>query len=141
MGLDPAGIERLMDEHFPQARELGWEIVSVGDHAARLRLPIREAHLRPGPSVSGPTLMALADTAMYFALLGAIGPTLLAMTTSLNVNFMRGCAGGVLVADARLLKLGKRLAVGEVGIRAEGAPDLVAHATLTYSVPPSRRGE
>lgn len=135
-GLDAAAIERLMDETFPQSRGLGWVLASVGGGAATVRLPIRDDHLRPGPSVSGPTLMALADTAMFFAVLGEIGPAVLAVTTSLNINFMRGCARGELVAHARLLKLGKRLAVGEVSIRAEGSDDLIAHATLTYSLPP-----
>ncbi len=136
-GLDAAAIERLMDETFPQSRGLGWVLASVGGGAASVRLPIRDDHLRPGPSVSGPTLMALADTAMFFAVLGELGPAVLAVTTSLSINFMRGCARGELVADARLLKLGKRLAVGEVSIRADGSDDLIAHATLTYSLPPA----
>ncbi|MCB9594890.1 MAG: PaaI family thioesterase [Sandaracinaceae bacterium] len=109
---------------------------SVGGGAARLRLPLRDGHLRPGPSVSGPTLMTLADTAIYFALLGELGPTLLAVTTNLNINFMRGCASGEIVADARLLKLGRRLAVGEVSIHPVGSDELIAHATVTYSIPP-----
>ena len=110
----------------------------MGGGSARLRLPIREQHLRPGPTVSGPTLMTLADSAMYFALLGELGPTLLAVTTNLNINFMRGCAEGEIIAAAKILKLGKRLAVGEVSIHPVGSDDLIAHATLTYSIPPAR---
>lgn len=135
-GLSAADIERIVDESFPQARQLGWVIESVGGRAARLRLPIREDHLRPGPSVSGPTMMTLADTAMYFALLGEIGETLLAVTTNLNIHFLRGCPGGEIVADAKLLKVGRRLIVGEVSIREASSEDLLAHVTCTYSVPP-----
>ncbi len=135
-GLSVPDIERIIDESFPQARGLGWVLESVGDRAARLRLPIREEHLRPGPSVSGPTLMTLADTAMYFALLGEVGPTLLAVTTSLNINFLRGCPSGEVVADATLLKVGRRLVVGEVAMREAASGELLAHATLTYSMPP-----
>lgn len=135
-GMTVEDIERTVDTAFPQARRLGWILDSVGGGAARLRLPLREGHLRPGPSVSGPTLMTLADTAMYFALLGEVGPTLLAVTTNLNMNFMRGCADGEIVAEARLLKLGRRLAVGEVSIRPVGSEELIAHATVTYSIPP-----
>ena len=132
-------IEHVIDTQFPQARELGWILESAGEGRARLRLPIEERHLRPGPSVSGPTVMALVDAAMYFALLAKIGPTLLAVTTNLNINFMRGVAGGELVVDAEILKLGRRLVVGQVSVRANGEPELVAHATVTYSVPPPRR--
>lgn len=135
-GMTVEDIERTVDEAFPQARRLGWILDSVGGGAARLRLPLRDGHLRPGPSVSGPTLMTLADTAIYFALLGELGPKLLAVTTSLNINFMRGCAAGEIVADARLLKLGRRLAVGEVSIHPVGSDELIAHATVTYSIPP-----
>ena len=93
--------------------------------------------LRPGGTVSGPTLMALADCAMYVVLLSAIGPVGLAVTTNLNINFLRkgaaraGCAGG----SAELLKLGKRLAVGEVNLLSGTSPDPIAHVTSTYSIP------
>jgi len=126
----------LLDAEFPQARQLGWVLDSVGDGGAVLRLTLQDRHLRPGPSVAGPTLMSLVDTAMYFALLGAMGPTLRAVTTNLNINFMRGVGAGELLVEAKLLKAGKRLAVGEVSIRANGEPDLIAHATVTYSMPP-----
>jgi len=131
-------IEHIVDTQFPQARALGWVLESAGGGACRLRLPITDKHLRPGPSVSGPTLMSLVDTAMYFALLAVIGPTLLAVTTNLNINFMRAVPGGELVVDAKILKLGKRLVVGEVSVRANDDPQLVAHATVTYSIPPAR---
>jgi uncharacterized protein (TIGR00369 family) len=92
--------------------------------------------LRPGGTVSGPTLMALADFAMYVVLLSAIGPVGLAVTTNLNINFLRkGQPGRDVLAAARLLKLGKRLAVGEVNLLSGGSPDPIAHVTATYSIP------
>lgn len=136
MGLNAEEIEALMDEEFPQARALGWVIESVGDGRARVALDVAERHLRPGPSVSGPTLMALADTAMYFAVLGVIGREPLAVTTDLHMHFLRRCAGGALVAEAEILKQGRRLIVGLVHIAPAGGGPPVAHATVTYSVPP-----
>ena len=92
--------------------------------------------LRPGGTVSGPTLMALADCAMYVVLLSAIGPVGLAVTTNLNINFLRkGLAGQDVLAAAKILKLGKRLAVGEVTLLSGNSPDPIAHVTATYSIP------
>jgi uncharacterized protein (TIGR00369 family) len=92
--------------------------------------------LRPGGTVSGPTLMALADYAMYAVLLSAIGPVGLAVTTSLTINFLRkGAPGHDIHAAAKILKLGKRLAVGEVSLMSAASPDLIAHVTATYSIP------
>jgi uncharacterized protein (TIGR00369 family) len=94
--------------------------------------------LRPGGTVSGPTLMALADFAMYVVLLSAIGPIGLAVTTNLNINFLRkGQPGQDIMAAAKLLKLGSRLAVGEVRLLSGTSPDPIAHVTSTYSIPPS----
>jgi uncharacterized protein (TIGR00369 family) len=102
----------------------------------RIRQGFHESMLRPGGTVSGPTLMALADCAMYVVLLSAIGPVGLAVTTNLNINFLRkGAAGPDLLAEARLLKLGKRLAVGEVSLLSGDSPDPIAHVTTTYSIP------
>jgi uncharacterized protein (TIGR00369 family) len=102
----------------------------------RIRQRFRESMLRPGRTVSGATLMVLADCAMYVLLLSAIGPVGLAVTTNLNINFLRKPAPRDLLADAHLLKLGSRLAVGEVTIRSEGEDAPVAHVTSTYSIPP-----
>ncbi len=92
--------------------------------------------LRPGNTIGGPTMMALADYAMYFAVLSAIGWVPLAVTTNLTINFLSKPKSADLLAEARLLKLGKRLAVGEISIHSEGEDDLVAHVTSTYSIPP-----
>jgi uncharacterized protein (TIGR00369 family) len=102
----------------------------------RLRQRFRENMLRPGGTVSGATLMALADCAMYVVVLSAIGPVRLAVTTSLNINFLRkGQPGQDVLAAARLMKLGKRLAVGEVNLLSGTSPDPIAHVTATYSIP------
>jgi uncharacterized protein (TIGR00369 family) len=111
-------------------------IERLGEKSARARFRVDRKHLRPGDTVSGPTLMALADVTMYAALLGEIGLLPLAVTTSLNINFLRKPAQMDVVAEARLLKVGKRLAVGEVSLFSDGDPAPVAHVTCTYSIPP-----
>lgn len=111
-------------------------IETIGGKAARARFRVGKKHLRPGDTVSGPTLMALADVAMYAALLGEIGLVPLAVTTSLNINFLRKPAQRDVIGEAKLLKVGKRLAVGEVTLFSDGDPEPVAHVTCTYSIPP-----
>ena len=92
--------------------------------------------LRPGGTVSGPTPMAMADCAIYAALLTAIGPVALAVTTNLTMNFLRKApAGSDLVAEATVMKLGRRLAVAEARLRAENGEEIVAHATAAYAIP------
>jgi len=103
----------------------------------RVRLKVGEAHLRPGGTVSGPSIFALADVAVYMAVLGMIGPKSLAVTTNCSIDFMRKPAADTdLIAECRLLKLGRALAVGEVLIFSEGGEAPVARASLTYSIPP-----
>ncbi|MFT3727515.1 MAG: PaaI family thioesterase [Terricaulis sp.] len=96
------------------------------------------AQLRPGGTVSGPTMMGLADMAMYALVLSAIGKVPLAVTTNLSINFLRKPPPADLIAEARMLKLGKALAVGDVIITSDGSDDPVAHAVVTYSIPPQR---
>jgi len=122
---------------FPQTFALGSVIIERADGGScRLRERFSERMLRPGGTVSGPTLMALADCAMYVVLLSAIGPVGLAVTTNLNINFLRkGAAGQDIFAEARLLKLGKRLAGGEVTLLSGTSTDPIAHVTATYSIP------
>jgi uncharacterized protein (TIGR00369 family) len=129
-------VEVFLDREFPQIRKQGRYVVeAVGPLSARVRLRYEERHLRPGGTLSGPTMMALADLSLYVAILANIGPVGLAVTTNLSFNFLRKPAKADLVADCRLLKLGRRLAVGEVGLRSEGVPEMVCHATGTYSIP------
>lgn len=128
-------IDAFLDERFPQARRFGYEILELDDEHLLLGLATDERHLRPGGTVAGPVLMTLADTAAFLILLAQLGPVALAVTTSLNINFMRKPEPGQLHARAEILKLGKRLAVTEVRIYAEEPKRPVAHATVTYSLP------
>jgi uncharacterized protein (TIGR00369 family) len=131
-------LERFLAAEFPQVfhRDSGLAIEAVWDGGCLVRQAFREASVRPGGTISGPTMMALADFAMYVAVLSAIGPVPLAVTINLNINFLRRPAQRDLTAQARLLKLGKRLATGEVTIRSDGEEEPVAHVTSTYSIPP-----
>ena len=105
---------------------------------ARVVIQNSEADLRPGGTVSGPTMFALADCAFYMLTLAMVGPEALAVTTGCSINFMRKPEPGRLIGDARVLKLGRSLCVGDVTIH-NGEPDKpAAHASLTYSIPPKR---
>ena len=128
----------IMAERMPFAALMGIEVDAIDGVSARLRSVYDERFLRPGGTVAGPIMMGLADAAMYALVLSRIGPVELAVTTELSINFLRKPAPGDVLAEARWLKLGKRLAVGEVTLwSAAGAPDeAVAHATATYSIPP-----
>ncbi len=132
-----ADIDAFLDREFPQIHVGGrtYFVEVVGPLSATIRCVCHERHLRPGGTISGPTIMALADLALYVAILASIGPVGLAVTTSLNFNFLRRPERRDLLAEGRLIKLGKRLAVGEIAVRSEGEPELVAHATGTYSIP------
>ena len=131
-------VEAFLEREFPQIHHGGrtFSVEALGPRSATLRCAYHERHLRPGGTISGPTIMALADLALYVAILSSIGPVALAVTTNLNFNFLRKPAPRDLLGECRLLKLGKRLAIGEVAIRSEGESELVAHATGTYSIPP-----
>jgi uncharacterized protein (TIGR00369 family) len=141
--MSAAEIDAYLDEVFPQLHHGGrtYGVEAVGPMSARMRCDYHERHLRPGGTISGPTMMALVDLALYVAILAQIGPVGLAVTTSLNFNFLRKPGPAALLAEARLLKLGKRLAVGEVSVVSAGSPDMVCHATGTYSIPDRPRSD
>jgi uncharacterized protein (TIGR00369 family) len=133
--MNAAELETFLNTEYPQIFRGGDISIESADGAScLLRQRYSDQMLRPGGTVSGPTLMALADFAMYVVLLSAIGPVGLAVTTNLNINFLRKGQPDVLAA-ARLLKLGKRLAVGEVSLLSGTSPDPIAHVTATYSIP------
>jgi uncharacterized protein (TIGR00369 family) len=140
--LSHAELESFLRTEFPQAfnETSGLAVEEIWHGGARVRQAFRDIFIRPGGTISGPTMMALADVAMYIAVLAAIGPVPLAVTTHLSIDFLRRPAAADLVAEAELMKLGKRLAVGTVAIRSAGREDLVAHATSTYSIPQSEDG-
>ncbi len=129
-------INEFLRREFPQSSIL---VESIDNRAATVRQSIDDSHLRPGGTVSGPTLMGVADAAMYAAILGEIGLVALAVTTQLNINFLnKPAAGKDIIAECRLIKVGKRLIVGEVYLYSEGKEDPVAHVTATYSLPPAQ---
>jgi uncharacterized protein (TIGR00369 family) len=132
-----AELDAFLLREFPQAFAGGDITIERADGTSCLiRERFHDRMLRPGGTVSGPTLMALADVAMYVVLLSAIGPVGLAVTTNLNINFLRkGAPGQDVLAAAKLLKLGRRLAVGEVSLMSGTSPDPIAHVTATYSIP------
>src|SRR6476469_10791729 len=137
MKMEVAAIRAFLRAEFPQVFSGGDITIERADgQTCLVRQRYSDGMLRPGGTVSGPTLMALADCAMYVVLLSAIGPVGLAVTTNLNINFLRkGLAGQDVLAVAKLLKLGKRLAVGEVSLLSGSSPDPIAHVTATYSIP------
>ncbi len=136
--MSAAEVEKLLEREFSQVMSRGSAIVieDAWHGGCRVRRAFSEKSLRPGGTISGPTMMGMTDFAMYVAILASIGPVPLAVTTSLNINFLRKPEQRDLVAEARLIKLGKRLAVGEVEIYSDGEDEMVAHATATYSIPP-----
>jgi uncharacterized protein (TIGR00369 family) len=127
-----------LQTQFPQAAD-DFVIRSVNSAEIVVEMPTQDRHLRPGGTVSGPTMFALADVAIYLAILARIGPVELAVTTNANIDFMRKpAAGKSLIATARLLKVGRSLAVGDVLIQSEGEAHIVARASMTYAIPPKR---
>jgi acyl-coenzyme A thioesterase PaaI-like protein len=127
-------LAEFLAREFPQTKIT---IEEVGPMSATVRHQIGTDELRPGGTVSGPVMMAVADVALYVAILGEIGLEPLAVTTNLNMNFLRKPSpDSAIIGECRLLKLGKRLAVGEVTIYSEGMVEPVAHAVGTYSIPP-----
>lgn len=128
-------IIEFLEQEFPQSLVF-CSIDDVFERGAKLRHKIHKEQLRPGATVSGPTMMTLADIALYVAILGEIGLVALAVTTNLNINFLRKPSGQVdLVAECHLIKVGKTLIVGEVWIYSEGLAVPVAHVTATYAIP------
>lgn len=127
-----------LDEVFPELQANGpaIHIEHVEPYRARLRMEFLESELRPGGTLSGPSMFKLADVGFYGCLLAMIGPVPLAVTTNMSINFIRKPARSDLLAEVRILKLGKRLAVGEVFLYSDGSEEPVAHVTGTYSIPP-----
>jgi uncharacterized protein (TIGR00369 family) len=133
--MTPAELRAFLDEHFPQAAHLDLRVEHLDDETIRVRLPSHERHLRPGGTISGPTLVWLVDVSFYLLLMGRLGTVAAAVTTNLNINFMSKPEPTDLLAEGRLMKLGRTLAMGDVTIWSEGKKAPVAHATLTYALP------
>tara|TARA_R110002049_G_scaffold50432_3_gene143249 strand:- start:214 stop:660 length:447 start_codon:yes stop_codon:yes gene_type:complete len=134
--MDKAALEAFLVSEFPQVSD-DYSIERVEEMALSVRLRVSDRHLRPGGTISGPSMFALADVGVYLAILAMIGPVALAVTTNISMDFMRKPAAGTdLIGDTRLLKLGRLLAVGDCLIRSEGSDAPVARASLTYAIPP-----
>ena len=143
--LDAERIEALIDARFPQIHSGGRTLLieEAGEHNARVRLRHHERHTRPGGTLSGAAMFTLADFAVYVAIIAALGEVGLdAVTTNLNINFLAKPEPRDLVAKVRLIRLirlGRRLAVGEAQIYSDGLPDMVAHTIATYALPTRER--
>jgi uncharacterized protein (TIGR00369 family) len=136
--MNARALQAFLAAEFPQVSD-DFVIEALEADGISVRLRVTDRHLRPGGTVSGPSIFALADVAIYLAILARIGPVALAVTTNCAIDFMRKPAAGAdLIARARLLKLGRVLAVGDVLVFSEGAEAPVARAGLTYSIPPAR---
>lgn len=134
--IEAAVMEAIIREGVPLVGAYGVTVTALGAGTATLVMPYREDFVRPGGTITGPALFGLADVALYATVLSRIGRVELAVTTSMAINFLRRPALVPVIAEARLLKLGKRLAYGEVTLFSEGDAEPVAHATGTYSIPP-----
>ena len=126
----------LAREKLPMVAQYAIRAETIEPGRVVMRLPFDDGHLRPGGTINGPVMLLLADLAMYVVVLSLIGPVELAVTTSLNANFLRRPRPADLIAEGSILKLGKRLAVGEVSVFSEGEGEPVTHVTATYSIPP-----
>ncbi|WP_269618597.1 PaaI family thioesterase [Zhongshania sp. BJYM1] len=130
------GLQEIRDflaEEFPQSP---CAIDAIGPQSATVRYRVDENSLRPGGTVSGPVLMTTADVGLYAAILGEIGIVALAVTTNLNINFLRKpSAGRDIIGECRLIKIGRQLVIGEVSLYSEGDDRMVAHAVGTYAIP------
>ena len=131
-----AEFDTLLENEMPWALAAGLTLEKLEKGKATMRIPYNDGMLRPGGTVSGPSMMALADACMYAVVLSEVGHVALAVTTNLNINFLRKPPQKSLVAEGSTLKIGKRLAVLEVTIYSEGDDEPVAHSTGTYSIPP-----
>jgi len=131
-----AQLIEFFDNEFPQAE---FVIEQLGDQSATIRKTINQAHLRPGGTVSGPVLMEMADAALYVTILSEMGLIALAVTTNLNINFLRKPSSQRdIIAKCRLIKTGKLLVIGEVSLYSDGNDEPVAHAVGTYAIPPRK---
>lgn len=138
MALSAEKVEKLIRDWIPMAEQIDLRVEAIEEGHARIRIPFDESNKRPGGSVSGPTLMAAGDTAMYAAILGMLGEVAMAVTSNLNINFMQRPGEVDIIAEGKILKMGKRIAYCEVDIYTSESTDLVAHVTGSYALPPER---
>ena len=138
LAMDIPALTRFLEREFPQVAA-DFAIEEVTQNHLTVRLRVADRHLRPGGTVSGPSMFALADVSVYLAILAMIGPKALAVTTNCSIDFMRKpVAGRDMICECRILKLGRVLAVGDCLLYSEGESTPVSRASLTYSIPPDR---
>lgn len=136
--MDITSLAAFLKREFPQVSD-DFAVEHSDGETLIVRLRVAERHLRPGNTVSGPSMFALADVALYLAILARLGPVALAVTTNCSIDFLRKpLADRDLLAEARILKLGRNLVVGDVLLRSDGSDAVVARAGLTYALPPAR---
>ena len=127
-------LEKFLEKEFPQVSN-NFKILNTKPNSLSMLMHISDEHLRPGGTVSGPTMFLLADVSFYLATLSMIGPKSLTVTTNCSINFLRKPNISDLISESRILKIGKTLSVGDVLIYSKGIKEPVAHASLTYSIP------
>lgn len=127
-------LEKFLEKEFPQVSS-NFKILNTKPNSLSMLMHISDEHLRPGGTVSGPTMFLLADVSFYLATLSIIGPKSLTVTTNCSINFLRKPNISDLISETRVLKIGKTLSVGDVLIYSKGIKEPVAHASLTYSIP------
>lgn len=137
MALAAKEVQELILSWIPMAEDIDLRVERISDHTCLIRIPFDNKNKRPGGSVSGPVLMAAGDTAMYAAILGALGEVSMAVTSNLNINFMQRPGEVDILAEGKILKLGKRIAYCEVEIYTSKSRELVAHVTGSYALPPT----
>lgn len=135
MKLSAEEVQQLIRDGVPMAEDIDFRVEIIEYHAATARVPFSERMVRPGGTLSGPVQMALADATMYAVVLGALGEVQMAVTSNLNINFLRKPGRCDLIARGQVLKLGSRNAFCEVQLFSEGSDELVAHVSGTYSLP------
>jgi uncharacterized protein (TIGR00369 family) len=133
--ITPERFQEIVRETLPFGAILGVEILEITEGHARFRLPFRPELTRHGGTIGGPFMMGLADMAMYAVVLSCVENAEGAVTSNLTMNFLRRPAQVAMIAEGRMLRLGRRLAFGEVELFSEGDPDMVGHATVTYALP------
>ncbi|MDG5498883.1 PaaI family thioesterase [Marinobacter sp. BGYM27] len=135
MTLNAIEVEMLIREGVPMAVDIDFRVDVVRDGFARARVPFASHLVRPGGTLSGPVQMALADASMYAAILASLGRVEMAVTSNLNINFLQKPAAADLVAEAVVLRMGRRLAFCEVRLLSGSDEKLVAHVTGSYALP------
>jgi uncharacterized protein (TIGR00369 family) len=139
MILTAADINAIIQQVMPASADHGFRVEAVNDQTVICRMLYADSQLRPGGTLSGPTMMALADAAMYAAVMARLGRLEMAVTQNININFLKRPLPADLLAHVDILKMGKRTVVLDVKIYSDGDADVVAHATGTYSLPPARK--